>query len=84
MQRRGVAKSRRGGKRPGAGRKLMLPWKARLDLGAEAEERLRKAAEVRRDKMVADRNDRVSLREKWARLEDCSRPQARAVAQAGA
>jgi hypothetical protein len=63
-----MANSRRGGKRPGAGRKPKLSWDQRLNLGLEAEERLRKAAEARGDTLVDATNERLNLREKWARL----------------
>lgn len=65
-----MAKTRRGGERPGAGRKPMLSWEERLGLGAEAEERIRKAAEARKQAMVTARNEDLNLREKWARLHD--------------
>jgi hypothetical protein len=72
------AKARRGGKRPGAGRKLVLLWKERLEVGAEADKRLRQAAEARQVAMVEARNERFSLPEKFARLEDI---RARKIAQ---
>src|SRR5262245_39176402 len=64
-----MAKTRRGGKRPGAGSKPKLSWDQRLNLGAEAEKRLAEVAQARLRAIVAARNDRLNLREKWARLD---------------
>jgi hypothetical protein len=63
-----MAKSRRGGKRRGAGRKPTLSEVDRVALGAEVEARLALAAKARREAMVEARNERFNLQEKRARL----------------
>jgi hypothetical protein len=64
-----MANTRRGGKRPGAGRKPRLSVEKRLDLGALVEARLAEAARIRLKEMVEAGNERFNLREKWARLQ---------------
>ena len=59
-----MAKSRRGGKRQGAGRKPMLSAVERLERGAEVEARLAQEAEYRRAAMVEARTSASTSRKK--------------------
>ena len=62
--------TRRGGKRPGAGKRPTLSEIDRLAIGAEAEKRIAEAAEARLRALVETKLEPYGLREKWARLRD--------------
>jgi hypothetical protein len=63
-----MAKSRRGGKRQGAGRKPILSAVERLDRGADVNARLLGATQAWVRARVEANYERYNLKEKWARV----------------